>query len=300
MKNYLFVTIVMLCSVSMAAYAHASRGGIPLCEGLSSSENQHAHDLVHEAVELIGLKGEEAFKDFSVRGSQWFRGDDYIFVHAMDGTLVCNPAFPDMIGDQMIDFKDVTGKPFIRFMRDQVTEFGRDSGWVHYLWPVPGEVEPRWKSSYVHRAVTPGGTSYYVGTGHYSVPMEKCFAIQQVKDAVQLIRKSGPQSFDIVRSRSGPFVWKKTYVLVIGTDGMIYVNPAQPGNENMNMLNFLAADGSAPVKRFIELLEKQESGWVTYSWPKPGSLEPSTKHTYLELVRFDGVEYMVGCGLYLD
>lgn len=276
------------------------RAGQDACEEYVNAETRHSVNIVHQAVALIESEGTKAFKEFSVKGSQWFHDDKYIFVHALDGRLLCNPAFPQMVGSQMIDFKDVVGKPPVQFMIDQVTTFGRESGWIHYLWPIPGEVETSWKSSYVHLAHGPDGEKYLVGIGLYNVPMERCFAVQAVDEAAMLIEREGEKAFETLRSRTGPFVWKNSYVFVIDMNGTEHVNPAQPKLEGTKVSGVTDVTGDAFVARMLKEAQTQKSFWITYMWPKPARVAASKKHAYVAVVRSGGKQYMVGCGIYLD
>lgn len=200
----------------------------------------------------------------------------------------------------MLDFKDVSGKPIVQFMIDEVTRFGRNSGWVHYLWPAPNQIEPRWKSSYVHLAKGPDGKEYVVGTGLYDVPMERCFIVQEVENASVLIQEQGDKVFPLLRSRSGPFVWKDTYVFVIGGDGIQYVNPSQPQFEGTDVSGMTDMSGIKLIEKMREETKDGESAWIAYMWPKPGHVEASKKHAYVKQVTFGDKQYIVGCGVYLD
>jgi methyl-accepting chemotaxis protein len=49
---------------------------------------------------------------------------------------------------------------------------------------------------------------------------------------------------------------------------------------------------------FIDVCKKKGSGWVDYMWPKPGSKTASLKVSYVKKAMCDGVEVVVGCGIY--
>lgn len=272
----------------------------PQCEEYKNPNVRKVVQLVHEAVALVGKEGKSAFKEFSEKGSKWFKGDVYIYVHAMSGTLVANGAFPSLVGSNMVDFRDLTKKLVVRQSIDQVTKYGRDSGWIHYLWPVPGQVNPSWKSSFVHLAKGPDGEKYYVGAGLYNAPMEACFVVNMVNDASMLIEREGAKAFPYIRSRSGPFLWKDTYVFVLSHEGTTLVNPAQPKLEGQDSSKLRDSNGVMIVEAMKDVASKTGAGWVQYQWPKPGMVPASKKHTYVRRVRSGGKEYIVGCGLYLD
>jgi hypothetical protein len=53
-------------------------------------------------------------------------------------------------------------------------------------------------------------------------------------------------------------------------------------------------------KTFIALLEKQDSGWVDYYFPKPGTSQIAKKWAFIKPVDFQGMQGGVGAGIYLD
>lgn len=269
------------------------------CDGYTDPRTRQAVKFVHEAADLVQAKGKLAFKELSIKGGRWFKGDMYIFVHGMDGKLLVNGAFPGMVGSNMIDFRDVAGKYIVRQMIDEVRRYGRDNGWVHYLWPPPGEVEPAWKSSFVHFAKGPDGQGYIVGTGMYDIPMERCFAMEQVDEAAMLIEKRGERAFHEISARTGPFLWKESYVFVLGMDGVELVNGVFPELVGTNVMDLKDAKGTAMVREMFQVA-KAGGGWVEYLWPKPGYVADSIKYTYVKLVRSGGKQYIVACGIYLD
>lgn len=292
-----FFSLVLIVSLMASLTAFASEID---CEQYKNPKTRQAVELVYEAADLLKTKGKSAFKEFSTKGSRWFNGDRYIFVHAMDGKLLCNGAFPSMVGSNMIDFRGVAGKPIVRFMIDEVTLYGRDNGWVHYLWPKPGEIEPSWKSTFVHLVKGPDGQRYIVGMGLYEVPMERCFAVEQVEEAAWYVERRGAKVFDLFHSKDGPFLWKNSYVFIIGMDGIGYVNPINRSLEGKDVKDLMDERGFKFVQKMQEVLREKEAGWVEYMWPKPGFIAAYKKHTYTKLVRSGGKEYMIGCGIYLD
>lgn len=270
-----------------------------LCTSYDTPEVKRVVSFVHDAVQLLEEKGEGAFEDFSTHGSRWYSGDRYLFALDMEGTMVLDPPFPNLIGTNAANFRDLSGKLTIQLMLDQVKFFGRIDGWVHYLWPQPGEVNPRWKSSYVHQAETPSGQRYLVGSGLYEAPMERCFALQQVQDAATYLKHHGKAGFDYLRSRTGPFIWKSVYVFVMDEDNRMVVNPGKPEMEGKPARKW-DARGVPFVGGLSDVSSVNEPEWLEYWWPKPGHLAASLKATYIMPITLDGKKYIIGCGVYLD
>jgi len=120
-------------------------------------------DTVENAVRLIERKGRDAFAILSDKTSQYQYLDTYVFVNDEDGTCLAH-ADPSMVGQNLLDFKDDSGKYFVKEMMALVKKDG--AGWIDYSWPKPGAKEPSKKSSYVKKA-TLNGKTLVVGAGIY-------------------------------------------------------------------------------------------------------------------------------------
>src|SRR5262249_34144586 len=106
--------------------------------------------LVQRAADLVGRQEEAAFGAFRQNGSEWFQGDNYVFVIDPDGVVLCHPVQPELEGQNLLDLKDVNGKYIVRAHLRAVSGEGR-AGWSQYQWPRPGQTEPAWKRSYLIR-----------------------------------------------------------------------------------------------------------------------------------------------------
>ena len=134
-------------------------------EEAQSEEARQTMALVDQAAALLESKGTDAFVEFRKKGSQWLKGDTYIFVLDMKGIDVFHPVQPDLEGKSIIDMKDANGKAFIRDMIEKAKTQG--SGWVEYMWTKPGESEPSKKRTYIKNVKT-GEDTLIVGSGYYT------------------------------------------------------------------------------------------------------------------------------------
>ena len=107
--------------------------------------------------------------------------DLYPFVYDLNGVVVAHGAKADLVGKNLIDFKDQDGKFVIRKMIDVVN--GPGSGWVDLRWMNPLTHEVEAKSSYVERM-----GQYWAGVGVYTY--------QQVNDNTVGIISGSPNSDD--------------------------------------------------------------------------------------------------------
>lgn len=121
--------------------------------------------LVDKAAALIKTSGKKAFPELRKKDSEWYKGDNYIFVDGMDGISLVNPPSPEIEGQDIIDSKDAKGKAFLRQFIETAKTQG--SGWVEYWWPKPGKKKPSRKISYIKETAMPDGERVIVGAGFY-------------------------------------------------------------------------------------------------------------------------------------
>src|SRR5438046_2338993 len=130
-----------------------------------SKESKQIVALVDKAAALTESKGKSAFPEFKKKDSEWLKGETYIFIADMSGTILMHPANPELETKSIIDLKDANGKVFMREFIETAKTKG--SGWVDYMWPKPGEKSPSKKLSYVKRTKMPEGEMVIVGAGIY-------------------------------------------------------------------------------------------------------------------------------------
>ena len=170
-------------------------------------------------------------------------------------------------------------------------------GWVHYLWPKPDSATYKWKTAYVRRATEPDGRQLIVGSGLYEMEMERFFVVEQVNDAVDLLRSEGEVAFPMLRDRTTGFRFYDAYIFVLDPDGMMLVNVGFPDVEGSHVGALQDENGKLFVQEMLEV-ESDGSLWVDYRWPKPGEETPSKKSSFLRRIEVDGREYIVGAGVY--
>ncbi|HEX9743435.1 MAG TPA: cache domain-containing protein, partial [Nitrospiraceae bacterium] len=102
----------------------------------SSDRKQEIVTLVEEAAALVSSEGDAAFAKLQDPNGKWRKGDDYVFISNMDGTILFHPVSPEMVGKNHLELRDDNGKAFLREMLEVVKK--SESGWVEYMWPKPG------------------------------------------------------------------------------------------------------------------------------------------------------------------
>jgi signal transduction histidine kinase len=255
--------------------------------------------LVHEGAVILERQGEKAYPEFREQGSRWFRDDTYLFVWTMDGTRVFHAANPEGEGENVSAITDILGRPFGR-MTLEAAASPSGEGWIHYMYPLPGQIFPAWKSSFVKRVTFPSGGQHIVGCGIYNMQMDKAFIEDVVNHAATLITERRREAFAQLRDRTGPFVFMDTYVFVQSPDGTELVNPAHPSLEGRNLMDLKDLRGKTVIRDQIAAAVEDGSAWLDVYWYRPGDNTPARKLTYVRKVQAGPDTFIVGSGIYVD
>ncbi len=257
--------------------------------------------LVEEAAALVEREGDRAFAEFNSKGSKWFIDQYYIFVYTIDGTCLFHPIQPELIGKNLINLRDMDGKPVVQFL----VEVGRRperhaSGWVFYLWPDKTQLIPLWKSAYIRKVIGPGNKTYLVGSGVYNIKTERLFIEERVRMAADLLQAKGKDiAFQEFRNRASPFVFLDTYIFVLDLHGRTVVDPAYPTLNGRDLSTFEDAVGVPTIKEMLRKLRGADDAWVQYLWPRPGASLPSRKLIYVRKVKVGAETLIVGSDFFL-
>jgi signal transduction histidine kinase len=134
MKASKMGTTMLLIALASGAYAAAAEYG-------SAKE---ARAMLDRAVVDVKRDKAAALATFTKGDGGYKDRDLYPFCASLDGTTT---AHPTLVGKNLKDLKDKTGKPFGQEMF-KVAEEGKVKE-VSYMWPKPGRTEPVQKVSYI-------------------------------------------------------------------------------------------------------------------------------------------------------
>jgi methyl-accepting chemotaxis protein len=121
-----------------------------------------------------------------------------------------------------------------------------------------------------------------------------------VDRAARVIDNKGNEAFPEFKKRGGEWYKGDTYLFVANMKGITLMNAGFPDEDGKNRLDLKDANGKPLVREIIEMLKKQDSGWVDYAWPKPGDTKPSKKTAYVKKAKLGEEVVYVGAGMYLD
>src|SRR5689334_18807833 len=121
-----------------------------------------------------------------------------------------------------------------------------------------------------------------------------------VDRAGRVIDNKGKEAFPEFKKKGGEWFKGDTYLFVADMKGITLVNAGFPDEDGKNRLDLKDANGKLFVREIIKMLEKQDSGWIDYAWPKPGETKPSKKTAYVKKAKLGKEFVYVGAGIYLD
>ena len=164
-KCFLLATAFSLLLVAIIAVADADRVIRAAPSGQSATPayedwREFTVDYVDRAIELYDQRGLEAMRDY-YNSEESFVGEWYLFATDENDIYVVHPIFPHLIGTDIKDVVDSTGKELGKDIA-KATEEGR---WIEYLWPHPVTRLEVPKVAYAKRH-----DGYLFASGYYPVP----------------------------------------------------------------------------------------------------------------------------------
>jgi cytochrome c len=100
--------------------------------------------MVKKGVTFIKSSGKDkGYAEISTKGGQFNDRDLYLVVYGLDGVVRAHGANEKMVGKNLIDLKDVDGKPFVKERVDLAQSKG--TFWQDYKFtnPVSKKIEPK-------------------------------------------------------------------------------------------------------------------------------------------------------------
>jgi len=120
MKKVFSLVLVMVFLNAGFAWAQVQQSSAAQAKQWVEKADQYIQD--------VGLS--KAIKEFNNPKGKFFKGDLYITAFRLDGTALAFPADTSKVGRNLMYYKDVDGKPFLRAFTDVAQTKG--SGWVDY------------------------------------------------------------------------------------------------------------------------------------------------------------------------
>lgn len=149
MKQAVWSMVVVLAVVFGAAYA------------VQAAPLDDAKALAEKSAAYVKANGKEkGIAEIGNPKGQFVKGDLYVTLQDFNGIALANPMNPKLHGQNHLELKDATGKPFIKDNIELAKTKG--SGWVTYSWTNPATKKVQAKKAWVQRVE---GTDMYTMSG---------------------------------------------------------------------------------------------------------------------------------------
>lgn len=251
-------------------------------------DEKRAVALLERAVRHVEQKGESALADFSRQGGFVDR-DLYVYALSADGRfLASGGSSAALIGLDVADRGDASGKLFFREMLDLAATKG--GGRVEYRWlnPVENREEPKVT---LFRKV--GDT--IVAVGFYAPRATAAQAQQLLEQAVAALAADPAGALAAFQNIGGRYTQDDLYVFVVDMqDGRFLAHGATPALVGRNGHELRDPKGKTIITDMINVAARKGAGELDYAWHNPTTSKVESKHTYFRAV--DG--RLVGVGYY--
>ncbi|MBF0242363.1 MAG: methyl-accepting chemotaxis protein [Desulfamplus sp.] len=237
-----------------------------------------------------GFFDEDSKKAFAVKSISSLRYDidvSHFWIMDTDLKMVANPKFPELIGKDISNLKDIAGNNlFPNLLKDNV-----DAGeaWFNYMWhkidATSGVKLPDPKIAYA-KLFKPW--NWAIGSSLSLEIAEKGFK-DRSKEVVGTLRY-GPDNTD--------YFWIHEISKDDSTPFNMVMHPTRPELNRTDISNIKDPNGKRLFSDMNVMCRKNGDGYVEYMWPKPGEDEPVGKISYVKL--FEPYGWVIGTGVYVD
>jgi len=151
---FLILFISLLCSAPVLA-----------ADPPNAAQAQQTVAFVDKAAAVLSTQGSAAFPQFKVKDGDWWKGDSYIYIYGLDGTLLMHPIYPSLEGQNLSTLQDIHMKAFVQQLTAIANAQGK--GWFDFMLARPGQTLPARKWAYVRTVRLPDGKTVVVGSGFW-------------------------------------------------------------------------------------------------------------------------------------
>ena len=116
-------------------------------------------------------------------------------------------------------------------------------------------------------------------------------AVKQVKDAIELAKKSG-KDVAVAEINKGKFHEGELYVTVFNEQGVCLAHPIKPDFVGQNQMNKKDPGGVLYIKERVEGVKKTGNVWTKFKFQNPISKKLEDKEMYSEL--YEGYVFSAG------
>ena len=250
------------------------------------SQRFQIRELVKSGIHYADEYGiQDLFAQINNPTGEFVRGDLYLWAYDMEGNAFAHGRNLALVGQNLINFKDSSGRYRNKNMIDLVKKKG--SGWIEY------DENGILKYGYVELLVDrKTNKQYIVGGGYYPKITQDMISIF-VKRAIEYLKANGPTvAFRDFTSYAGGFIEGPLRITVLSLDGAVLADAYNPIFIGQNIMNLRDPEGKYIAKEIVEIAKTKGRGWVTYVENR------AYKSLYLELVETPDGKYIVTSGFW--
>lgn len=288
-----FMLVVGACVLGLPARADE----FPSAAGdYDYSDTRELVSTVEDAARLLEARGQDAFREFEVPGSRWYHGTSYMYVYTADGDCLFNSGQPDLVGKNMREYRDTAGRPIVRELMDIAASPEKHAaGWAFFLFQDGNVLSPVWKITYNVKATLSDGTVVVVGSGRFTLKMERRFMTERVDQAADLVKTQGATvAFKTLMDPASRFNILQSYIFVMDMAGHTLVDPSFPTMPGRDLSGMTDAIGRSYIRELLSKLESADTASVLLFWRANTNDVPQRKAIYARKVLADGVPYIFG------
>lgn len=254
------------------------------CGYYPDAGRDNAIELVRRGYQTMKKTGEtNSFALFTSKREEDFRyGDLYLELYAPNGTCVANGGNEELVGKNMIDQKDESGRFYIKEYIERAEHGG---GWINI------KIKGAFRTVYVEK-VEIGLKKYVIACGLY--PSSKSESMMLLaRSAADSVRSSGiTRMAGEFSQRGGKYMRGDLTIFSFDLNGVCYAYADSCALIWRNLFNAQDDNGMFFVQRFIKEAQKGATA-VRYK------LNGCEKVAYIEIVEHRGKSLIIGSSYYL-
>lgn len=122
--------------------------------------------------------------------------------------------------------------------------------------------------------------------------------LEKVEQAAKLIKKDGAKAYPKFKGKGSEYIFGGTYIWIHNLKGVMLMHPIKPHMVGKNLAGLKDGNGKRFFIEMNHVAREKGSGWIDYTWPKPGEKKRSNKVSYVKLVKTKSEEFVIGSGVY--
>ncbi len=291
-----------------------------------------ARRWVDEGITFYRATGKEiALVEFSNPNGRFIKGEQYLYVLDINGTMLAHPVNEKYVGKDFYRVQDSDGKNFVKEIVDTANDKG--FGWVDYRWFDPETKKEQPKTVYFEKV---NGMIFCSGVyrenpvifaplheaGEAVIPesdvegvsglSNSAFGMRVEEDAVELVPEDAERwvkkalAFYKANGKGialaefcnpqGSFAQDERYIFVLDFNGVMLAHPINERYVGKDFYRIKDSDGKSFIKEIVDTANYGNSGWVAYQW-----FNRVTRKEQLKTVYFEKADNMIFCsGIYQE